>query len=289
MHHHHEQQQLDRFDEVYRPSEITADQPNPSLKVYCAEQFIESWPSVARALSSGSWSSDKEKSLSKQRVLDLTDTPLLDARKVDIELGCRSAVLLYDLAHNTKANASKEISISLAKTASVGCYRDLTVILVLSNVTDTPETPLAQLQICSSVIQHNSMPPTSVHFIMALESQLAETIADLVFVNEESTTLQNCLTPIPLCDLETQRAQFLLDIAPTFTGRGAIHCLGMANKLPGKSNACFSSLLKSEQTRQKVCLRITSALAKEQEATAAPIIQLSEAVRVDTRQHRLAD
>lgn len=255
----------------------------PPFGVYCSESFIESWQFVPGALLSGNWSQPQDRPPSRQRRIDLIDTPFLDQRKVDIELSCQSAILVYDFACVANARKCKEVTMNLAKIAAIGCYRDLIVILVHDNVADTEEVRLAEIQLYTSTIQLNSIPPTSIHIKAALPSQLPETIADIILASELASSSELSLIPKHVDDLTGQRAQFLLDAVPTFTVRGALQSLEVGDELVGQADCGFSTLMKSARLRQNASLRATATPSKARDVTASSLIQLSEVSRVDTR------
>lgn len=255
-----------------------ANKDSKPVRVYCAEHFVETWPVVAGKLST--WDQREiDGGTGPSRAIDLVDYAVIDQCSVDIELGSQSAILLCPFSSLSDRTTCKEKLFDIASLCAIGRYRDLFIILVLDASPPANQVISVELQLQAATIRQNSTPLTATHIKTAHASSVTESIVEIILASQASPNAENCIQDEPLNDLISQRTQFLLDLIPTMTTRGAIQAMNSANEVSGTRTKGFADLFVCERARQQISLRATSNPSKAPDVPSASMVQLSQASR----------
>lgn len=246
------------------------------LKVFCAERFVEAWPVVVAELSTGDWQRKDGNNAEASRPIELVESPIVDQCSVDIELGSQAAIVLCPLSSLSHETTGKANLLPIVSLCALGRYRDLFVILVLDQSPPAAHVTSAELQLHSATIRQIANLPTATHIKSAKEANLSESIAEIIFASEAAPCAENYVRHEPRNDFVSQRAQFLLELVPTMTSRGAIQSLNIADELGG-----FADLFTSERIRQHVSLRGTSNPSQAPDIPPTSMVQLSQGSRAN--------
>lgn len=258
------------YGRLHRPQEVA-----DSLKVYCSERFVETWPVVVAELTNGDWQREDGKRTEASHPIELVECPIVDQSSVDIELGSQSAIVLCPLSSLSHETTRKATLLPIVSLCALGRYRDLFVILVLDKSPPAAHVTSAELQLHSATIRQIANLPTATHVKTAKEAILSESIAEIILASSGAApSTEKYLRHELRNDFVSQRAQFLLELVPTMTSRGAIQSLNMADELGG-----FADLFTSERIRQQVSLRATSNPSQAPDIPPKSMVQLSQGSR----------
>jgi len=233
----------------------------PPVRILCSEKFLERWPAVFAELSSGRWVDGVDASLNGPKVgvsgrkIQLFDSDLLDGSIVDIELPGRDALVVVQLSDFE--TGAKDIVLSITRLSAQSIYRNINVFLVY----DVPITKniihrLTQLETAAFGTAANM--PSRVVFKTTTPGALSCSIATATFFS--SPEVGEGMQEIDMEKEISERARFLMSIAPMLSATGAVQVLSLARALEPSGTASFAMLFTSQEFRDDIASNATDAV-----------------------------
>jgi len=226
----------------------------PPLLLLCSEGFLELWGDTASRLVTGNWQ-QKSPTIGDGpgRRFFFTDTKLVDACGVDIELPNREGIVMSALSGWNDNDGFNELMMRVVALISTTRYRHLNIFLCADvDQDDSIVDRIATLQ--NAVLHQGDGLVTATAFTLVSPDALAASIGQSLLTLDSAWELEEieaCLDD----DRTFERLLFLVQLIPTLTATSILLCLMSspeAQRSPeNKSRSWFQSLFHQDDRERK--------------------------------------